>query len=123
MIMELQMNSVSIEKSTKVNNFVKDTQAGALDAVGLRKRQSQEQTIFDIVVGLMKSGRSDVSTSEIQEAYERTYQRRIEKSTISARVNNLVTAERLCRSVDIRPCTVTGFGVHGVFAPLKQLSF
>lgn len=97
-----------------------DTSAQALDAMGLRKMAGQRRVVFDIVLGAQRSGAHDVSLREIQQRFEALYGKRIDVSTVSARVHNLVAAGWLHRRADIRACSVTGQGVHAVFVPPSQ---
>lgn len=99
-----------------------DTSAQALDAVGLRAMAGQRRKIFDIVVAAQRRGGRDMSMREIQRVYEANECRRIDIGTVSARVNNLIAAGWLHRSVDIsRPCSITGITVHPVFAMPQQV--
>lgn len=97
-----------------------DTSAQALDAMGLRRMTGQRREVFDIVVGAQRNGARDLSLREIQQRYETRHGKRIDVSTVSARVHNLVTAGWLHRRADVRACDITGMAVHPVFAPAKQ---
>lgn len=97
-----------------------DTQSASLQAVGLKTLARQQQEIFDIVVALMRNGAHDVSLVEIQQAYEHKHSKRIDASRVSARVWDLINAERLQRRADPRPCSITKRLVHPVYAPAKQ---
>lgn len=97
-----------------------DTSAQALDAMGLRRMAGQRRKIFDIVVAAQRRGVQDMSLREIQGRYECLEGRRIDVGTVSARVNNLVAAGWLQRRSDIRPCGVTGHGVHPVYVLPQQ---
>ena len=97
-----------------------DTSAQALDAIGLRAMAGQRRKIFDVVVAAQRSGAVDLSLREIQQRFELREGKRIDVSTVSARVNNLVAAGWLHRRSDIRPCRVTGHGVHPVYVLPQQ---
>lgn len=112
--------SVDILPAARPRQRAADTSAKALDAMGLRAMAGQRRKIFDIVVGAQRNGAKDLSLREIQARFEQREGQRIDVSTVSARVNNLVAAGWLQRRADIRPCTVTGMGVHPVYAPEKQ---
>jgi hypothetical protein len=76
--------------------------------------------IHEICVIAQRNGRDDMSGKEIQERYEAIYGKRIEASSVSARVNNLVAANRLERLETMRPCRITGRDIHPVRVPLTQ---
>lgn len=97
-----------------------DTSAAALEALGFKKMAKQQQAIFDVVLGCQRHGMADMSLTEIRDAYERLHGRRIDLNRVSARVSNLVAAERLMRRLDTRACSVSGRQVHPVFVPEKQ---
>ena len=72
---------------------------------------------------LHKVGEGDMSLTEIQRAYERTYNTRIDVGRVSARVSNMIAGGQLHRRAEPRPCMVTGRMVHPVFPAQKQASF
>lgn len=112
--------SAAVDITAPARRAATDTSAQALDAMGLRKMAGQRRVVFDIVLGAQRNGAQDVSLREIQQRYERLYGKRIDVSTVSARVHNLVAAGWLHRRADIRACSVTGQGVHAVFVPPSQ---
>jgi hypothetical protein len=63
-----------------------DTQSDSLRAVGLKKLARQQQEILDVVVACCEPLTGDMSLVEIQDAYERIHERRIDVSRVSARV-------------------------------------
>lgn len=83
-----------------------------LPAVAL-KRQSDR--IFEVV----QACATDMSLREIGLAYQRRYGLVIDVSTVSARVNALITARRLERLESTRPCTVSGKTIGPVRVPPK----
>ena len=97
-----------------------DTQSDSLRSVGLKKLARQQQEILDVVVACCESLTGDMSLVEIQDAYERIHERRIDVSRVSARVSNMVAGGRLLRRTETRPCSITGRMVHPVFPPQKQ---
>jgi len=96
------------------------TSALALDAMGLRTLARSNRAIFDICVGAQRNGACDLSLREIQQRYERLYSKRIDVSSVSARVHSLIEAGWLHRRADPRVCSITGRSVLPVFAPEKQ---
>ena len=97
-----------------------DTQSASLQSIGLKSLARQQQAILDIVIAAMRNGARDLSLVEIQQAYERQHGKRIDVSRVSARVWDLVNAQRLCRREDTRPCSITNRPVHPVYAPARQ---
>ena len=86
------------------------------------RRKSKSDLIESVVVVAMRTGAADLSMREIQAGLQSRFDMRLDLSTISARVNELVTAGRLLRDKTYtRPCLVTGVGVHPVSAPLEQV--
>lgn len=99
---------------------VSSTSRDALQSFGLSGQKTQADAIFVVVQQACRSGIKDMSLQEIKQAYRRLYEREIDVSSVSARVNNLVAAQRLVRDTDTRPCAVSGKGVHPVSVPAKQ---
>jgi hypothetical protein len=99
---------------------VQDTSIAAfhqLPGLGLK---TQQDRIFDIVADYCKRPGKDLSLNEIKRLH-RAIHGDIELSTISARVNALVSAGRLERREDIRKYAITGAGIHAVRLPVRQL--
>lgn len=103
-----------------VARSTRDTSAAARDAFGWRRTARQQAEIFDIVLGAQRHGAIDMSLTEIRDAYERLHARRIDLNRVSARVSDLVTAGRLHRRQDTRPCSVSQRPIHPVFVPPEQ---
>lgn len=99
---------------------VMDTSAQSIERVGLKKLAKQQQEIFDVVLGAQRNGADDMSLAEIREAYERRYSKRIETGRISARVADMVSAQRLAKRSDTRACSITGRNIHPVYVPEHQ---
>ena len=97
-----------------------DTQSSSLQAIGLKALARQQQDILDIVLAAMRNGAHDLSLVEIQQAYECQHGKRIDVSRVSARVWDLINAQRLQRRTDTRPCSITRRLVHPVYAPVRQ---
>lgn len=97
-----------------------DTSSAAFEALGFKRMARQQQAIFDVVLACQRAGARDMSLTEIRDAYERMHGGRIDLNRVSARVSNLVAAQRLARRVDTRLCSVTDRAVHPVYVPEKQ---
>lgn len=96
-----------------------NTSAQAFAALRLPDLKQLQDKIHDICIAAQRNGYDDLTRKEIQARYELQYGTRIEASTVSSRVNNLVTAQRLVKGPD-RVCTVTGNEVGTVLVPMKQ---
>jgi hypothetical protein len=111
------MNTADISRA--VDQSV-NTSAQSLAAIRLPDIKQLQDKIHDICVAAQRNGFDDLSGKEIQARFELLYGRRIEASTVSSRVNNLVTSGRLERVQQVRPCAITGRDIHPVRVPLKQ---
>jgi hypothetical protein len=98
-----------------------DTQSASLQAVGLKAMAKSLNEVYEVVRIAHERGAKDVSLTEIRDLYEHLYERRIDLNRVSARVSNLIAAERLHRTLDTRVCSVSKRNVHPVFIPLKQV--
>lgn len=96
-----------------------NTSAQALGAMPLREIKQLQDKIHDICLAAQRNGYEDLTRKEIQHRYELLYSRRIDASTVSSRVHNLIVGGRLERA-KVRNCTVTGNEVEPVRVPLKQ---
>jgi hypothetical protein len=94
----------------------------ALASISLPARKTRADLIDDVVADAMRSGCSDVSMREVQARLMTTYDLRLDLSTISGRVNELVAAGRLIRSQATRPCSVTGQSIHALSKRRSQTS-
>ena len=94
----------------------------ALAAISLPDRKTKADLIEDVVADAMRAGRPNVSMREVQARLLAAYGLRVDMSTISGRVNELVAAGRLVRSKTTRPCTVTGQGIHALSKLMVQTS-
>ena len=100
---------------------VVDTSRQAHDRISLRSRKSLGDQIEGVVSRACRSGRRDMSMREVQVDLERLLERRVDVSTISARVNELVAAKRLVRDQEhTRACSISGQQIHPLTARLGQ---
>lgn len=97
-----------------------NTSAQALQRMGLKKIAGMQAIVLEICLSAQRNGALDLSSREIQALYEQQYGKRIEAATIAARVNGLVSAHRLERVREGRPCSVTGIEIHPVRVPMTQ---
>ena len=94
--------------------------AQSLAAVGTPAFMQLQDKIKDICIAAQLHGKADLSMREIQHQYELVHGKRIEMSTVSSRVNSLVSAGRLVRLSVPRPCAITGRNILPLVAPLVQ---
>lgn len=106
---------------TQTEVFTKDTSAQALHSIGWRKLSAQQQKVFDVVRAAQLKGAKDMSLVEIRDAYNAVNAGYIETGRISARVSELVTAQRLARREETRRCSVTAKNIHPVYVPERQV--
>ena len=99
----------------------KEVQYQALERMGLLGLKTRADDVFLIVATACRAGAADLTGREIQVLYERRYGRRIESGTISARVNELITAQRFFRRGKSRECTVTHEMAAPVYVVAKQV--
>ncbi len=102
------------------------TSAQSLQAMGNTAQMQIQTKILDICIAAQKHGAADLSGREIQQAYEAHFSMvegrpvRLDASTISSRINSLVSAGRLVR-MPCRPCAVTGRNISPVAVPMTQV--
>lgn len=99
----------------------RDTSRAGLDSFGLKKTQKQQRELLDVIELAQRRGSIDLSLTELRDAFERHYGRRIDVSRVSARVSEMVASKVLVRREVSRPCAVTGKPVHPFFLPPKQV--
>lgn len=92
----------------------------ALASISLPARKTKADLIDDVVADAMRDGCPNVSMREVQARLLASHGLRLDLSTISGRVNELVAAGRLLRSKTTRPCTVTGQGIHALSKQMAQ---
>ncbi len=73
------------------------TSIDAHNAIGLRGRKTANDQVFDVVADLCRRGVRDLTNREIGDAFNERYNRFVSDGWISARVTELVAAERLVR--------------------------
>lgn len=98
----------------------KDAQMAALSAMGLLGMKTRADDVLLVIATACRAGVDDLTGREIQTLYERRYGRRIESGTISARVSELLTAQRILRRPQTRICTVTREIAAPVYVVMKQ---
>ena len=94
----------------------------ALASISLPTRKTKADLIDEAVADAMRAGCQDVSMREVQARLMAAHGLRLDLSTISGRVNELVAAGRLLRSKTTRPCSVTGQGIHALSKLMQQTS-
>ena len=94
--------------------------ARALDQHGNKRRESKAQRIFDVVRDCQLAGVRDMTGNEIAREYERRFGARIDPGRVAARLDELVTADRLARREEARPCLITGYEARPVYVPPHQ---
>ena len=88
-----------------ISRTTAQTSRDSLAAIGRPRRHSQADDILLIVTLACKAGAKDMSGQEIKKAFKAHFDREIDASTVSARVNGLVAASRLIRATQSRPCS------------------
>lgn len=106
------------EKDTRVDTM--DSSRMSFESMGPRALAGKMAEILDIIIHCHREGLTDLSLSEIQQAYEARLNKRIDLNRVSARVYDLVNAKKLDRIEQLRPCRVTGRKVHPVRAIAQQ---
>lgn len=100
---------------------VQGTSCQAHAEISTSQRKYSVDLIYDIVAAAVRNGAIDMSLREIAHTYERIHGKRIDVGTVSARVTNLVTAQRLVRLPNAdRACTLSGKTVSPVTVVAKQ---
>jgi hypothetical protein len=98
---------------------VQDTSIDAFYSI-VGKSKSQADRLCAIVLSFCAGGSgADLSMQEIKKIHQQLHGD-IELSTVSARINSLITAKRLARRSTTRKCSVTGVLIHPVSAPFGQ---
>lgn len=78
--------------------------------------------IYDIVEMYCCIDAGGISMAEIQDEFFNIYGKRIEKSTISPRVNELIAGGRLFRHSHLRTCSISGKAIHPITLAKGQLN-
>lgn len=98
-----------------------DTSRQALQSISLRRRKSLLDEIEAAIIQLQRLGARDASMREVQQHLERHLGRRVDVSSISARVAELEAAKRVTRDrTYTRLCLVTGQAIHPLSATPEQ---
>jgi hypothetical protein len=95
----------------------RDASAQALRSLNVPMLKTMGDQIEWIVRTAIRAGALNITRREIQARYEATFMRRIDTSSVSARVNALVAAKRLQEHPDSRKCTITGHDVSTICLP------
>lgn len=95
----------------------------ALGQLGLVGLKTSADDVYLVIAAACKAGdaSTDLTRRELQALFEKRFERRMDASSISARVNELVTAQRVFERKDNRVCTVTGNMVGAVYVVMKQV--
>jgi hypothetical protein len=93
----------------------------ALGQLGLVGLKTSADDVYLVIAAACKAGAADLTRRELQALFEKRFERRMDASSISARVNELVTAQRVLERLDNRVCTVTGNMVGAVYVVMKQV--
>lgn len=101
--------------STKEASFL------ALANMGLLGLKKGADDVYLVIALACRAGVADLTRREIRELAEKRFERRIDDSWISARVNELVTAQRVLERPVNRVCTVTGNSVGALYVVMKQV--
>lgn len=102
------------QRATKEASFL------ALGQLGLLGLKTSADDVYLVIAAACKAGAADLTRRELQALFEKRFERRMDASSISARVNELVTAQRVLERKDNRVCTVTGNMVGAVYVVMKQ---
>ena len=92
----------------------------ALGQLGLVGLKTSADDVYLVIAAACKAGAADLTRRELQALFEKRFERRMDASSISARVNELVTAQRVFERKDNRVCGVTGNMVGAVYVVMKQ---
>lgn len=101
-----------------------NTSAAALQQISMRQRQGLGDLIESAIRLNHKRGLPDVSMREVQATLEREFDRRVDMSSISGRINALIAANRIVRHEQSpRVCSITGHLIKPVSVPAQQDRF
>ena len=108
------MHAESKRHATKEASFV------ALGQMGLLGLKTSADNVYLVIAAACRAGVQDLTRRELQALYEERFECRMDASSISARVNELVTAQRVLERKDNRVCMITGNMVGAVYVVMKQ---
>ena len=98
-----------------------DTKGDAYRAVPQRERQDQSKRLYDCLRALERLHGLDGATArEIQAAYEEQFSRRIDSSTVAARLHAMREAGEIYQGKQPRKCSITGKMVMVNFTTPQQ---
>lgn len=86
------------------------------------QKKTVADKIYEIVQMWCSVDAGGISMAEIQDEFFNVYGYRVEKSTISPRVNELICSGRLFRHSHLRTCSVTGKAIHPIVLSKGQLN-
>lgn len=97
-----------------------DTSRQAIAGMSMRKRKSLADEVA-VAIAQIQSASGDASMREVQDHLERHLSRRVDVSSISARVAELETAKRVVRDREhTRQCRISGQAIHPLTIPPEQ---
>lgn len=97
-----------------------DTSRQALTGMSMRRRKSLADEVETAIAQIQRAS-GDASMREVQDHLERHLSRRVDVSSISARVNELEAAQRVVRDRErTRQCRVTKQAIHPLSIPPMQ---
>lgn len=103
--------------------MIADTSRASVAQISNPLRKSMGDMIESVVAKYTApgNGHRDMTMREIKAGLATVFERDVDLSTISARVNELVAAKRLVRDAEhTRACTVTGVHVAPLSLPPEQ---
>lgn len=101
---------------------VQESSIRSYQSLSNRSKQTVADKIYEIVGMWCSVDAGGISMAEIQEEFFNVHNYRVEKSTISPRVNELIAAGRLYRHPHLRTCSVTGKAIHPITLSKGQLN-
>lgn len=97
-----------------------DTSRQALTGISMRKRKTLADEVA-LAIEQIQRVSGDASMREVQDHLERHLGRRVDVSSISARVNELEAAKRVVRDREMtRLCRITQQAIHPLSVPPEQ---
>lgn len=97
-----------------------DTSRQSITGMSMRKRKSLADEV-ETAISQIQRASGDASMKEVQDHLERHIGRRVDVSSISARVNELEAAKRVVRDrTCTRPCRMTGQAIHPLSVAPEQ---
>ena len=103
-----------------MRTHVQESSILAFHSLPNTQKKSVADLIFQAIEQNSDRGGNGMSMAEIQRVL-RVSGSHIEKSTISARINEMVACNRLYRADYLRRCSISGKSIHPVSLPLGQM--